>query len=110
VIAKEKFQNLRYAFEIHQLEKAIHDFVQYQIPAQLSLKLKNIISKFKSLRHMYELGAVYERRLNETIVPKLTNDAHEMAMMLQKWVQMVCLKLLMKLLLVNIMGQVSLIL
>jgi len=84
VIAKARFQNLRYAFEIHQLEKAIRDFVQYQISDQVSLKLRNLISEFKSLRHLYELGAVDERRLNETIVPKLTNDAHEMATILQQ--------------------------
>eukprot|EP00253_Pinus_taeda_P001876 PITA_01876 len=78
------FQSLRYASEIHQLEKEICDFVQYQIPDQLSLELANIISEFKSLRHLYELEAVDERNVNETIVPRLTNDPDENAMMLQQ--------------------------
>jgi hypothetical protein len=78
------FQNLRYASEIHQLEKEICDFVQYQMPTQLSLELKNLISEFKSLHHLYELEAVDERNVNETIVPMLTNDPDENAMMLQQ--------------------------
>eukprot|EP00253_Pinus_taeda_P021724 PITA_21724 len=78
------FQNLRYASEIHQLEKEIRDFVQYQMPDQLSLELKNIISEFKGLRHLYELEAVDERNVNETIVARLTNDPDENATMLQQ--------------------------
>lgn len=78
VIAKARFQNLRYAFEIHQLEKAIRDFVQYQISAQVSLKLRNLISEFKSLRHLYDFGGVDERKV------KLTNDPCEFAMMGQQ--------------------------
>jgi hypothetical protein len=49
------FHNLRYASQIHQLEKEISDFVQYQMPAHMSLELKNLISELKSLRHLYEL-------------------------------------------------------
>jgi len=78
------FQSLRYASEIHQLENEIRDFVQYQMPDQLSLELKNIISEFKGLRHLYELEAVDERNVNETIVPRLTNDPDENATMLQQ--------------------------
>eukprot|EP00253_Pinus_taeda_P026416 PITA_26416 len=78
------FQKLRYASEIHQLEKKIRDFVQCQIPARLSLELKNLISEFKSLRHLYELEAADVRNVSETILPKLTNDADENAMMLQQ--------------------------
>jgi hypothetical protein len=83
------------------------------MPVELSLKLKNLISEFKSLRHLYDLGGVDERKVNETIVPKLTNDPCEISMMRQqmgsddmfdvafdpceismmrkKWVQMICL-------------------
>lgn len=77
-------QKLRYTSEIHQLEKDIREFVPYQMPDQLSLELKNIISEFKCLRHLYELEAVDERNLNETIIPRLTNDPDDNAMMLQQ--------------------------
>jgi len=57
-------------------------FLRYQMPSQFFLKVKNLISEFKCLRHMYELGAVDKRKVKETIVLKLTNDPHENAMML----------------------------
>jgi hypothetical protein len=81
---RNNFQNRRYASETLQLEKEIRDFAQYQMPAHLSLELKNLISEFQSLRHMYELETVDERNVNETIIRRLTNDPDENAMMLQQ--------------------------
>jgi hypothetical protein len=78
------YQNLRYASKIHQLEKEIRDFVQYQMPVQLFLDVKNIITELKSFRHLFESRSVDERKVKETIVPNLTNDPLENATMLQQ--------------------------
>jgi len=78
------FQNLRYAYQIHQLEKQILDFVRYQLPVQLSIDLTNLITEVKSLRQLCELGSMDERKVNETIVAKLTNDPQKNVMMLQQ--------------------------
>lgn len=78
------FQNFRCVFEIQQLDKAIHDFVQYQMSAQLSLKSNNLMSELESLRHLCELGVMDERTVNETIAPKLTNNPYESDMMLEQ--------------------------
>lgn len=78
------FRNPRYAFEIRLLDKVIHDFIQYQISSQLSLKSKNLIPELERLCHMCELGVMDERMVNGTIVPKLTTDLHESDMMLQQ--------------------------
>lgn len=78
------FQNLRYASQIHQLEKEITDFVRYQMPVNLSLDVKNFIEELKNLRQLCEKGSVDERKVNEAIVPKLTNDPQKNVMMLQQ--------------------------
>jgi len=78
------FQNLRYASQIHQLEKEITDFVRYQMPVNLSLDVKNFIEELKNLRQLCEKGSVDERKVNEAIVPKLTNDPQKNAVMLQQ--------------------------
>eukprot|EP00253_Pinus_taeda_P016427 PITA_16427 len=78
------YQNLRYASKIHQLEKEIFDFVQYQMPVQSFVDIRNLLTELKSLRHLYESRSVDERKVHETIVPNLTNDPLENATMLQQ--------------------------
>jgi len=40
----------------------------------ISIDVTNLITEVKSLRQLCEMGTVDERKVNETIVPKLTND------------------------------------
>jgi len=81
------FHHLRYASQIRQLEKEISDFLQYQMPLNILLDVKNILIELNSLRRLYELGSMDESKMNGTILKhssKLTNDAHENTMMLQQ--------------------------
>lgn len=81
------FHHLRYASQIRQLEKEISDFLQYQMPLNILLDVKNILTELNSLRRLYELGSMDESKMNGTILKhssKLTNDAHENSMMLQQ--------------------------
>eukprot|EP00253_Pinus_taeda_P020070 PITA_20070 len=83
------FHNLRYGSQIRQLEKEISDFLQYHLPASMFLEVQNLITELKSLAHIYHSQSKDEGKLNETIfkhVSKLTNDAHENAMILQQMV------------------------
>ena len=80
------FLNVRYASQIHKLEKDISVFLQY-MPVNIFLEVKNMITELKSLLHHYKSGLVDESNINETIfqhVSKLTNDPQENAMMLQQ--------------------------
>jgi len=77
------FHHLRYASQIQHLEKDISDFLQYQMPLNILLDVKNVITELNGLRRLYELGSMDERKMNETI-SKLTNDPHENTMMLQQ--------------------------
>lgn len=77
------FQKLRYASQIHQLEKEILDLVQYQMPVQLSLDVTNLVTEIKRIRQLSE-QSMDERMVNEAIVAKLTNDPLKNAMMLQQ--------------------------
>jgi hypothetical protein len=77
------FHNVRYASQIHQLEEEISDFLQYQMPVNILLDVKNLITELNSLRHLYELGSFDENKMNVTI-SKLTSDPHQNAMMLQQ--------------------------
>jgi hypothetical protein len=77
------FLNIRYASQIHQLEKEISDFLQYQMPVNIFLDVKSLITELQSLRQLYKSVSVDESKMNETL-SKLTIDPHENAMMLQQ--------------------------
>jgi len=81
------FHSLRYGFQIRQLEKEISDFLHYQMPVNIFLEVKNLITELNNLRQVYEMGSMDESKMNETIfkqVSKLTNDPQQNAMMLQQ--------------------------
>ena len=77
------FQKLKYASQIHQLEREICDLVQYQMPFQLNVDVTNLVTDMK---HIFQLRnqSMDKRKVNETIVPNLTNDPLKNAMMLQQ--------------------------
>ena len=73
------FHKLRYGSQIRQVEKEISGFLQYQMPANMFLDVKNLVTELKSFHHLYD----DENQINETI-SKLTNDPRENAVMLQQ--------------------------
>jgi len=79
------FDNIRCASQIDQLEK-ISDCLQYYMPANMFLEVKNLAAERKGFLHFYDLRPMDECQKNETILKrvfKVTKDPRENAIMLR---------------------------